>query len=55
MVPYEIHDGLVQQLAAAIMHLEVFGRLTGRADAEIWKSFETGCKGLTTACGKHDS
>ena len=26
MVSYEIHDGLVQQLAAAIMQLEMFGR-----------------------------
>lgn len=42
MVSYEIHDGLVQQLAAAIMQLEMFSRLTGRSDDEIWKTFETG-------------
>jgi signal transduction histidine kinase len=42
MVSYEIHDGLVQQLAAAIMQLEIFSRLTGPSDTEVWKVFETG-------------
>jgi signal transduction histidine kinase len=42
LVAYEIHDGLVQQLAAAIMQLEMFSRLTGRSDNEAWKTFETG-------------
>ena len=42
MVSYEIHDGFVQQLAAAIMELETFGRLAGRSDNEVWKTFETG-------------
>ena len=42
MVSYEIHDGLVQQLAAAIMQFEMFSRLAGRADNEVWKTFESG-------------
>lgn len=42
MVSYEIHDGLVQQLAAAIMQLEMFSRFTGRSDDEVWRTFETG-------------
>ena len=46
MVSYEIHDGLVQQLAAAIMQLEMFGRLAGRSDNEVWKTFETGLQRL---------
>ena len=46
MVSYEIHDGLVQQLAAAIMQLEMFGQLVGRPDNEVWKTFETGLQRL---------
>jgi len=46
MVSYEIHDGLVQQLAAAIMQLEMFGRLAGRSDNEAWQTFETGLQRL---------
>ena len=46
MVSYEIHDGLVQQLAAAIMQLEMFGQLVGRPDNEVWKTFETGVQRL---------
>jgi signal transduction histidine kinase len=46
MVSYEIHDGLVQQLAAAIMQLEMFSRLTGRSDSEDWQMFETGVQRL---------
>jgi len=46
MVSYEIHDGLVQQLAAAIMQLEMFGRLAGRSDNEVWQTFETGLQRL---------
>jgi signal transduction histidine kinase len=42
MVSYEIHDGLVQQLAAAIMQLDTFSRLSGRSDTEVWKTFESG-------------
>jgi signal transduction histidine kinase len=42
MVSCEIHDGLVQQLAAAIMQLEMFSRLAGPSDSEAWKTFETG-------------
>ena len=46
MVPYEIHDGLVQQLVAAIMQLRTFSRLTARSDNEVWKVFETGLQRL---------
>jgi signal transduction histidine kinase len=46
MVSYEIHDGLVQQLAASIMQFETFGRLTGRTDDEVWKTFQTGLQSL---------
>jgi len=46
MVSYELHDGLVQELAAAIMQLEMFGRLAGRPDNEVWKNFETGLQRL---------
>jgi len=46
MVSYEIHDGLVQQLVAAIMQLRTFRRLTARSDDEIWRTFETGLQML---------
>jgi signal transduction histidine kinase len=46
MVSYEIHDGLVQQLAAAIMQLEVFSRDTQRGDTAVWTSFDTGLQRL---------
>jgi PAS domain S-box-containing protein len=46
MVSYEIHDGLVQQLAAAIMQLEVFSRAAQRCDNAVWSSFETGLQRL---------
>ena len=54
MVSYEIHDGLVQQLAAAIMQLEIFGR--AQQDGQTTRSgrlSRLGCKGSTSACGKH--
>ena len=47
MVSYEIHDGFVQQLAAAIMQLEMFSRLTGPSDNVVWKVFETGVQRLS--------
>jgi signal transduction histidine kinase len=46
MVSYEIHDGLVQQLVAAIMQLEMFRRLAGQSHNEVWKTFETGLQRL---------
>jgi signal transduction histidine kinase len=46
MVSYEIHDGLVQQLAAAIMQLETFRRLAGVSDNEVWQTFQTGLQRL---------
>ena len=46
MVSYEIHDGFVQQLAAAIMQLEMFGRLAERSDNEVWKTFELAWQGF---------
>jgi signal transduction histidine kinase len=46
MVSYEIHDGLVQQLAAAIMQLEVFRRVSEHKAKEVWKDFETGVQML---------
>jgi len=46
MVSYEIHDGFVQQLAAAIMQLEMFGRLSGPSDIVVWKNFESGLQCL---------
>ena len=42
MVAYEIHDGLAQQLAAAIMQFEMFSRVTGHQATGVWKTFETG-------------
>ena len=42
MVSYEIHDGLVQQLAAAIMQFEVFGQVAEQKAKEVWKTFEGG-------------
>ena len=42
----EIHDGLVQQLAAVIIQLEVFSWLTGQSDNEVCKTFETGLQRL---------
>ena len=46
MVSYEIHDGFVQQLAAAIMHFAAFRRLKGEGDDQVWKSFEAGIQTL---------
>ena len=42
MVSYEIHDGLVQQLAAAMMQFEMFNRLAGHEAKVDWKTFESG-------------
>jgi signal transduction histidine kinase len=42
MVSYEIHDGLAQQLAAAIMQFEVFSRATGHQATGVWETFENG-------------
>ena len=39
LVAYEIHDGLVQQLAAAIMQLEMFGRGAGQPAAAAGDGF----------------
>jgi signal transduction histidine kinase len=46
MVSCEIHNGFVQQLAAAIMHFELLSRLAGQGDNEVWKSYETGLQRL---------
>jgi len=46
LVSYEIHDGFVQQLAAAIMQFAAFSRLKEEGDGELWKSFEAGLKAL---------
>jgi signal transduction histidine kinase len=46
LVSYEIHDGFVQQLAAAIMQFAAFSRLKEAGDGEVWKSFEAGLKAL---------
>ena len=42
MVSYEIHDGLAQQLAAAIMQFETFSRVTGHQATGVWETFESG-------------
>jgi signal transduction histidine kinase len=42
MVSCEIHDGLVQQLAAAMMQFEIFSRATRRKAKAVWKTFENG-------------
>jgi len=42
MVSYEIHDGLAQQLAAAMMQFEMFSRATGHHAKAVWKTFESG-------------
>jgi len=42
LTAYEIHDGLVQQLAASIMQFEMFGRIAGHKSQEAWKTFESG-------------
>ena len=47
MVSYEIHDGLVQQLAAAMMQFEMFSRATGHKAKAVWKTFETGVQMLS--------
>ena len=49
MVSYEIHDGLVQQLAAAIMQFEVFGQVAEQKAKEVWKTFESGV-GMLSEC-----
>ena len=46
VVSCEIHDGFVQQLAAAIMHFAAFSRLKREGDGEVWESFETGLRAL---------
>jgi signal transduction histidine kinase len=47
MVSYEIHDGLAQQLAAAMMQFEMFSRVTGHKAKEVWKMFENGVQMLS--------
>ncbi len=47
MVSYEIHDGLIQQLAAAMMQFEMFSRVTGPEAKEVWKTFESGLEMLS--------
>jgi signal transduction histidine kinase len=47
VISYEIHDGLVQQLAAAMMQFETFSRVTGHNANEVWKNFETGMQMLS--------
>jgi signal transduction histidine kinase len=42
LIAYEIHDGLVQQLAGAIMQLEMFSRVNRHAAKIAWKTFESG-------------
>ncbi len=42
LVGFEIHDGLAQLLAAALMHLRAFGEATGGDRAEDWEAFRTG-------------
>ena len=42
MVSYEIHDGLVQELAAAIMQLEVFSRASGTESQRGLEDFRDG-------------
>jgi signal transduction histidine kinase len=49
MVSYEIHDGLVQQLAAAIMQFEVFSRVAEQKAKEVWKTFASGV-GMLNEC-----
>jgi signal transduction histidine kinase len=49
MVSYEIHDGLVQQLAAAIMQFEVFSRVAEQKAEKAWKTFESGV-GMLNEC-----
>ncbi len=46
VVSCEIHDGFVQQLAAAITHFAAFSRFKGEGDGEVWTSFETGLRAL---------
>lgn len=46
LISYEIHDGLVQQLAGAIMQLEMFSRVTEHKATEVWKTFESGLEML---------
>jgi signal transduction histidine kinase len=42
LIAYEIHDGLAQQLAGAIMHFECHDRLRGQNPGEAAKAFTTG-------------
>ncbi len=54
MVSYEIHDGLIQQLAAAMMQFEMFSRVTGPEAKEVWKTFpRAGWKCSASDCRKH--
>ena len=46
MVAYEIHDGLVQQLAAAIMQFQVFGAVAEQKAKEARAAFERGVEML---------
>jgi signal transduction histidine kinase len=47
LVAYDIHDGLVQQLAGAIMQFEIFSRVTEHKAKEVRKTFESGLEMLT--------
>ena len=46
MVSYEIHDGFLQLLAAAMMQFKMFSRVTGPEVKQVWKTFESGMKML---------
>lgn len=46
LIAYEIHDGLVQQLAGAIMQLEMFSRVTAQEAKQGGKTFESGLEML---------
>ena len=46
MVSYEIHDGLLQQLAAAMMQFKMFSRVTVPEAKKDWKTFESGLEML---------
>jgi signal transduction histidine kinase len=49
MVGYEIHDGLVQQLAAAIMQFQIFGAVAEQKAKEARATFERGV-GMLNEC-----
>lgn len=42
LIGFEIHDGLAQYLAGAIMHLSTFERKSAGKAADDWAAFETG-------------